>query len=207
MKPIINLFSILLVAALPASASILLNGSFSVDDQAQLFTLVVANAGPVTVQSAGYAAGGFDTVLSLFSNDPARTLLALDNDGACGFCADAELSIFLTPGLYTVALTQYDNLPYGPGFADGFSRSGEGNFTPGLSGFPGVSFLDASGSQRTSHWSLVFDGASSVNAVPEPASSMSVSLGLAALIGAYARRPLRRGQGGTPHHLSKVILR
>ncbi|MDZ4800138.1 MAG: DVUA0089 family protein [Bryobacteraceae bacterium] len=181
--------TILLALGLAASthAGIILNSSFVADDQTQLFNVALINPGVLTVRSAGYGGdsslaikpGGFDTVLSLFATDPSGILLALNTDGACppfspdpvtGFCLDAFLSTPLPSGNYVVALTQYDNLPLGPALKDGFSQEGQGNFTPGLSGFPGVSFLDQAGNQRTGNWTLIFNGADIVTTVPEPGS-------------------------------------
>ena len=174
--PILFLLAILTGGA--ANASILLSGSFSSDDQLQLFTVSMLNPGTLTVQSTGYAGGGFDTVLSLFTTDSSETLLALNNDGVCAFCYDASLSLALGSGRYLLVLTQYDNLPFGPGFADGFTRTGQGNFTPGLSGFPGTSFLDSNGNQRTASWSLVVTGASAVTTIPEPSTLLLLAVGL-----------------------------
>ena len=75
-----------------AHASILLSGSFSSDDQMQLFT-VSMSIWDATVESTGYAGGGFDTVLSLFTTHASQTLLALNDDGICAFCYDAGLSL------------------------------------------------------------------------------------------------------------------
>jgi len=198
--------TILLAMAVAASAhaSVIVNGSFFVDDQKQLFNILLLNPGTLTVRSAGYGgdsnlsvkSGGFDTVLSLFSAGPSGQLLALDNDGACppsppdpltGFCVDAYLNLFLPGGNYFLALTQYDNFPLGPALTDGFSREGQGNFTPGLSGFPGVSFLDQGGNQRTGNWTLIFDGANDVTTVPEP-GTLEVTAVFGGLLALLARR-------------------
>ncbi|MBI4903179.1 MAG: DVUA0089 family protein [Acidobacteria bacterium] len=178
-----------------ADASILRTGVFAVDDDVQLFQVTLQSAGVLTVRSAGYGgdtglsivAGGFDSLVSLFDGDPAGLLLAVNNDGTCldvspdpttGMCWDAFLTMPLMAGTYVMALTQYDNLSNGPALLDGFLRTGTGNFTPGLSGFPGTSFLDSLGNQRTGNWALLFDGASDVASVPEPAAGLLALCGL-----------------------------
>lgn len=189
---------LLLTLATAASAGIVHSGSFSKDDDVQLFYVTLQTDDTLTVRSAGFGGdsalsipdGGFDTILSLFDATSGQLLLAYDNDGGCsnvspdsatGFCWDAYLSIPLFSGQYIVALTQYDNLPFGPTLSDGFLRSGEGNFTPALSGFPGTSFLDIFGNQRTANWTVIFDGATDVSTVPEPGTFGLALLALAAL--------------------------
>ncbi|MBY0506191.1 MAG: DVUA0089 family protein [Bryobacteraceae bacterium] len=166
-----NILSLALLLSAPVQGSMILSGLFGQDDQVQWFSLSLVNAGTLTVVSTGYQSGGFDPILSLFGGGPAGQfmgqLLAVATDSI-------PLSLALPSGTYALALTQYDNFAVGPTAADGFSRDGQGNFTPSLSGFPGVKFLDQAGSQRTGQWILTFDGASA-QAVPEPGTFVGLA--------------------------------
>ncbi len=148
-------------------------GSFTHDDDAVFFTLSVSGyfsartwsfAGGVNGNGDAIAPGGFAPVLSLF--DPSGVLIGLDHAGGVGscaprafdlttnFCWDAFLEFSnLTPGEYILVLTEDDNIPLGPTLADGFLEQGFGDFTTGLSGFPGP-FRLINGEQRDGHWAL-----------------------------------------------------
>jgi hypothetical protein len=198
-----NIILLLVALSSSARASQLFSGVFSTDDQVQLIDVAVTTAGTLTVRSAGYGgdptiglrAGGFDTDLSLFSASGLMPLLAENNDGGCppahsdpatGNCFDAVLSYFVTPGNYVAALTEFDNLPNGPFLADGFSEQGNGNFTPGLNGCPGVSFVDETCSQRTGSWTLILSGGS-VTTTPEPGTLGLCGIALASSLVRMAR--------------------
>lgn len=192
--------ALLLASALPAAAATYtFAGQFALDDEVRLIGIDLAASGSLSAFTTSYAAGGFDTVLSLFASD--GTQLDLNNDGGCGSvgqdpvthsCWDARLDVgTLAAGHYTLALTQSDNTPLGPLLSDGFSRAGQGNFTgPSFLGAPGA-FLDANLTQRTSHWSVTVTGAS---LVPEPAAA---TLWLIGLLSAAAL-PRRRGAASRP---------
>jgi hypothetical protein len=162
-------------------------GSFPTDDSVQTFNFNLASQGAVTLQTFSYAggidgagktiaAGGFDTVLTLF--DGTGNFLTSNNDGACGQvgtdvttlnCFDSYLFLNLGAGSYTLALTENDNLAIGPTFADGFTQAGNGNFTCGeFMGTPG-GFCDASPSQRNSAWALDITTPATAP-VPEPST-------------------------------------
>ncbi len=111
------------LALFPATSragDITLQGNFIADDNIQLFNVSVATAGDVDIRSYGYAggttssgtvvsAGGFDTILTLFTasgafiddNDTGTGVLA---DPATGFAGDARLIENLAAGNYIVAL-------------------------------------------------------------------------------------------------------
>ena len=154
-------------------------GNFASDDDKRIFYFTLAQPGPVTLRTWSYAggvnaagtaiaAGGFDPTLSLF--DSQGNFIVHNRDGGCpavprdpasSFCWDAFLNLTLPAGSYAVVLTQSENLPNGPTFADAFVYSGEGNFTtPPNAAPPG--FLDLYSSKRTSAFAFDIAGAASV---------------------------------------------
>jgi hypothetical protein len=160
-----------------SAATVSYTGTFSDDDQEQAFSFTVGAPGTVTLRTLGYAggvngnstvisAGGFDPILSLF--DATGTLIALNDDNpsaavdpVTGNGFDASISALLAAGQYTLVLTETDNLPVGPTLADGFTRTGQGNFTgPEFAGIPG-SFWDSTPADLAGV---------TVSAVPEPAT-------------------------------------
>ena len=180
------------------------SGSFASDDDRFEVSFTLASSTQVSMQTWSYGGGtdpngdvvtrgGFATVLSLF--DPLDTLLALDTGGTApnscdpreidaftGFCLDAFLSPILGPGTYRLVLTEYDNIPRGPAYVDGFLQDGQGNFTGGP-------FKDPDGNQRTSSYTLSISS-SDATPVPEPATLVTLAAGLV-LCGAARRRRKR----------------
>lgn len=195
-----------MAACQPAlSANVSLSGSLAQDDSVQMFTLTLSAPGAVTVTSIGYAggnrfngssvaAGGFDSVLYLFSSTGA--LLAQSDDGIAvpvdpvtGEALDAAFTTAsLAAGEYTVALSQADNYLLGFNLSDGFAQSGNGNFSAAF-GCSNGSFCDYQGNNRSSAWSINFSGQTLTTVLPEPGS-------MALLLGAFgALAALRRREG------------
>jgi hypothetical protein len=195
-KSVFHKFAIALAlfAVAPACAATLtFEGTFTSDDQLAMIDFSLSGPGSVILRTEGYAgnvadgrsSGGFDPVLSLF--DSTGFLIGLNRDGGCppvssdpatGNCWVSYLALPLPAGSYFLALTEEDNLSFGPTFADGFSRSGEGNFTPGLTGIPGDSFLDLSPSQRNGNWAVVLEGVDA----PEPGALGLVLIGIVKIL-------------------------
>ena len=152
-----NLKSIALLSAvalvLPAVAlagPITVSGNFAQDEDVVLIPFTVPTLGVVTIRTTSFADGstGFEPVLTLY--DSAGNLLLQDATGGTvpagcglrsidptsGYCLDALIQSPLNAGSYTLALTEWDNIPGGPTLADGFPQTGNGNFTgpesPGL---------------------------------------------------------------------------
>lgn len=179
----------LLLLASPAIADNLsFTGSFTQDDQLQTFSFTLAAPSAVTFQTFGYAGGtnaagqtiplgGFDPWLSLF--DSTGSLIGQNNDGT-GFVGTdpntgASLdSYFVEPslgaGTYLLVLSQSDNGPNGPTFADGFHEQGNPTFTTafGCSNqiFCDETFVDPY-NNRTGNWAVDIDNISAAT-VPEP---------------------------------------
>ena len=184
-----------LLGASAGAANFSFTGSFTRDDDVQLFRFAVAapSLSTVTLLTLSYAggtnaagspvpAGGFDPVISLF--DATGALIGEADDGGAtsdpvtGLALDAVLQIDLTAGDYVAALTQSPNFAFGPSLADGFELAGSGNFAGG--------FVDAfgNGNPRDGHWALDILSAASASvgaAVPEPPVALLLAVGLAGL--------------------------
>jgi hypothetical protein len=178
-------------------------GSFSRDDDVQLFNFTVgATSNDVILRTWSYAGGtnaagqvipegGFDPILALF--DSTGALIGQNDDGGDNVPADsvtgAQFDTFLelttlAPGTYTVAVMQYDNFANGPNLSDGFARTGEPNFTldfapAGSTGF----FWDVTQHQRTGNWAFDILGVNSAGIVPEPSSLVMGGIGGLTLLG------------------------
>ena len=203
----------------PAASAASFTGSFATDDQVQLFHVYVAIpsdvlfrtwsfAGGTNAEGTAIPGGGFAPVLSLLGPD--GVWLVSDGggtfgdgctrsvDGSSGFAWDACISEDNLPaGLYTLALTEDDNVPYGPTLADGFPRTGQGDFTGPLvfgEAGEGLSFiLINTGEQRTPEWAvdITGDGITSADqggTVPEPDGLILLLSGLAGVFAFWKRK-------------------
>jgi len=188
-------------------------GTFSTDDQVQLFDFTLASPETVTFQTWGYGGGtdaantvispgGFENLLTWFASDGSY----INNSSACGAgntyqdaCLDAYGQVPLSAGTYVLALTQSgnsancpDNMP--GDLTCGFSQQGNGNYTPGTTGDPGcTAFCGTFGTQEDGNWAvdiLKVNSASVVSATPEPVTMLLSGCGLA-LIGLAERRVAR----------------
>lgn len=182
-------------------------GTFLQDDDVQLFTFVVGAPSTVTLRAWSYAGGvnaagatiargGFDTNLALF--DSTGALIGENDDGGCdlvaadaltGKCWDTYLLLnSLAAGTYTVGIMEFDNSAIGPNLSDGFSRTGDGNFTSGNDGdCAGVAFCDVShadpGAQRDNHWAFdVNVEQARPQDVPEPSTFALFGVGFLTLL-------------------------
>jgi len=187
-------------------------GAFSQDDQLEVFLFTAPSASTV-VRTWSYAGGindagqvilpgGFDPILTVFDATgglvAGSSLIDSNNDGAgvdtdpvTGNAFDSQLVLnLLTPGsTYALILSQNDNVANGPTYGDGFSRSGQGNFTAGAFGCPGTDpFCDASPAQRNGQWAVDILGVGSATdvtntgAVPEPGTTLLLVTGLSSLV-------------------------
>ena len=178
-------------------------GSLAADDSVQLFSFTLASTNTITLQTHSYAGGldqagaavsrgGFDPILALF--DTTGLLINEDDDGYANVFADAVtgqrwdsyIHTTLAAGTYTIALTQYDNFPNGPDLNDGFSRTGQPQFTSAF-GCSSSGFCDRTGNNRTANWEFDVLDTASATAIPEPRMSTLMITGVA-LIGAWRGR-------------------
>ncbi len=167
-------FAIAALAATSAAAAGF-TGTFAKDNGKAGFYFVVTAPTTVTITSTGFAAGGFDPVLSLYDN----TGFQIDfNDDQADGVSDSLLTGEFAKGKYTVFLTQYDNVgPASLGLP--FNYDDQPDFRGG--------FIDSTGSQRTGGWAIDISGAAVSGAVPEPSSWAMLVVGFG-LVGAAARR-------------------
>lgn len=193
------------------AAIVTLTGSFTADDDVQLFSVHLAAPATVEFQTFGYAGGttpdgtvvpggGFDPILTLFDSTGA---FLIDNDeyiGApidplTGYGLDARIVISLGAGTYTLALTQYDNFAFFD-LIDGFVQTGNPNFTADPSftgGDPCASglFRDISGTPgrcREGGWTVSFSNVTDVAPIPEPSTLLLSCAGFLLLLFCRKRR-------------------
>lgn len=179
-------------------------GTFSADDEVQMFDFNIETTSDVTLKTLSYAggiqadgtdisAGGFDPILALF--DGSGDFIDGNDDGIfpdvgidpfTGEEFDTFLQTTLDPGNYTVAISQFDNF-FNGGFGDnvslGFFEEGNPNFTA-LFGCSNGQFCDVAGDNRTNEWAfdvLNVDSAVAVETpitedIPEPSTVLALIL-------------------------------
>ena len=192
----------MLCASVSSAGDFHFTGSLTTDDQLEQFMFSLSSPGTVTAITYGYAggtnvasqvipAGGFDPWLAIF--DSSGNLLASVDNGTCGqvgtdpstgACFDSFISQSFASGTYTLILSESDNQPVDTTLADGYTRTGQGNFTGGEFGCSNGSFCDANGDNRTANFAVdILAGGDGGGGVPEPATIVLGAAGLAGIIG------------------------
>lgn len=213
MRTFLCLFFVWVTAVSTVQANnISFEGTFLTDDQVQLFDFTVTSESTVTFQSWGYGGGtnaagtvippgGFETLFTWFAPD--GTEIGSSAGYPCGSgntyegaCLDAFANPTLTPGTYTLALTQEGNTSNGVGFPGdlglGFSEQGQGDYTPITTDNPNcTAFCGTFGTQENGNWAVDISNVSSavnLNSAPEPVTMLLAGCGLLALVGLARRR-------------------
>ena len=186
-------------------------GTFVQDDQLQVF-LFTAPSASVLLRTWGYAGGtningglippgGFDPVLTVFDATgglgPLSAWIADNNDGlgvatdpATGNAYDSLLTLTLADldptHTYALVLSENDNLSpgYPSTYGDGFSQTGQGNFTPVENGCgDGNPFCESLGVNRNGQWAVDILGVRDATeaGVPEPGSMLLLVTGVGTL--------------------------
>jgi hypothetical protein len=188
------------------AAPLTFTGAFTDDDSVFTYSFTTASTQVFNFYTTSYGgglnlngsvspAGGFDPVLTLFSNATGNVLGFGGGDGTCagssskdpvtGLCEDANFSETLGPGSYTLDLTEFPNVAVGQ-LSDGFLFAGDASFTGDFCGVSGGKFLESDLSPcvaRTANYALDVNSAS---AVPEPSTLLLVAPTTAAI--AFLRR-------------------
>lgn len=201
------LVTLIALGGVASAANLSFTGSFATDDQLQEFLFTLASPATVTTLTYSYAGGtnqagtnipqgGFDPWLSIF--DSTGNLVASVDNGTCGqvgtdsvtgACFDSYISQSLTAGNYTLVLSQSDNQPAGTTLADGFTRTGQTNFTS-ADGCGNGMFCDINADNRTPNWAvdILNVTTASPSGVPEPGTILMSLGGLAAILARRKRR-------------------
>jgi hypothetical protein len=131
------------------AATFLFQGTFSTDDQVEMFHFTLLADTTVTLQSYGYAGGVVNsTTIAAGGLAPYAVVFALvgsdyiestaDNGGHCpvtqqdpvtGNCDDPYIQTVLAAGDYYLALSVWDNVALTGSLADGFKQTGNPGFT------------------------------------------------------------------------------
>jgi hypothetical protein len=181
----LGLCTMLLTVTPTHATTLTYSGTFTSDDQVQLYSYSLTSDSNAIFATNSYgggtsngmtvAPGGFVPVLSLF--DSTGTIIASDGaDATCsagmnadpgtGMCDDAYLSENLMAGSYTLAVTEFFNVPVGPNVSDGFLMQGQGNFTGDTCGASGPFYQTdvAPCVQRDGNFSV------NISSTPEPST-------------------------------------
>jgi hypothetical protein len=199
------------------------SGSFQNDNDVALFFFVLTEDSRFQASTTSAAAGGFDTLLTLFQADPLDNLTyqpGYENDDPPTGGPDAvlfdpltgEANFLLTAGRYALALTQSANY-FEPG-RGGFSFDDSPMFTcpavPAGEMSTCTGFIDFLGQSRTSAFagSLTVTPLVPPEPVPEPATLVLMTTGLAGLVLRRQRRDRVSERRIVLHHrpTDRVIL-
>lgn len=204
-KGVVLMATCLVFGGVGSASNFSFTGSFTTDDQLQTLLFNLSATATVTTKTFSYAGGtnqagmvipegGFDPWLAIF-NSTGNLVASVDNgtcgqvpmDSMTGACFDSYISQPLSAGAYTLVLSQSDNQPVGTTLAQGYTRTGQTNFTAAFGCSDGM-FCDITGANRTANWAVDIDNVGSAAAVPEPGTILLGAAGLTALMLARRRK-------------------
>lgn len=171
---------------------------------AAIYDFTVTEPSTVQVRTYGFGLGGLEPYLTLFG--PAGQFLASSSLGICpagatplgGNCFDVELdtSRFLTPGVYLVSLTAWQNMSLA-------ENTGSGNLADGFTGLGGLGWRETLSYGFNVYLTAAGGGPAGIDeeaplgTVPEPGSAALVAIAAAGILLRLSRRP----QSVTNKHL------
>jgi hypothetical protein len=183
-----------LLAALStaAQATDTRSGTLTFHNEVRTIDFSMAGAGTVDIASTSWLYGiNFDPAASVWVQSGADyTLLAQnDDDEISAFDPlgnfNFRLQLALDAGSYRLAVLASPNTPAGNLLSQGFSADSE---TPiALADWSQPSANPNFPDQKGGFFSVTFDGASSVSAVPEPATWLMLALGAGGLLRRFRR--------------------
>ena len=201
---------LLITASVLHAGTVALTGQIERDDQVIVFTFNVSSLSNVVVRTWSFAGGtnslgqniapgGFDPNLALF--DGMQLILDQNDDGPSGLVStdpvtgkayDAYIADMLAPGRYYLALSQFQNFAIGPTLDDGFTKSGQPNYTGTACGSPTGRFYEIERcAQRTGAWAVELINVDTAAVVPEPSTGALLAVSLGALLARVRRRKVR----------------
>ncbi len=199
------LAAVVLAAGAAGAGTISYTGTLaSPQDDSTQITVTLASAGNLSWQTWGFAAGGFDPFVGLFSGtgDGAVFIDGTSDDlsnftanqgcppagtrtiGGAAECGDVAMSFALTAGTYTVLLTDG---AYIPSAAIGFGTTLGDGFTDLTSGFQTCTD-ETHCISDTANWALDITTPDSGTATPEPGGLWMCGIGAIVWIAAARRR-------------------
>jgi hypothetical protein len=168
------------------------SGTLVFHNEVRTIDFSMAGAGAVDIASTSWQYGtNFDPAASIWVRSGTDYTLVAQNDDDDISAFDPlgnfnfRLQLTLDAGSYRLAVVASPNAPTGSLLSQGFSADGETPIT--LADWTQPSANPNFPDQKGGFFSVTFDGASSVSAVPEPATWLMLALGAGGLLRRFRR--------------------